>query len=161
MPAGRLEGVQFALNGGAILDRRQREASDAAGNFSIPVVVTPTGPGSVLLCAYTDDARTTTLAGASLMLEIQPAPSTQPPPSTQPAPATQPGPATQPSSRRASPAVEAHRAIRACRALLDPPNSRGCIRRAIRQANARCRRLRSRRSRSACLRAVRRVGRSS
>jgi hypothetical protein len=62
-PPDAWEAVQFALdNFGALVVRRQREAADAAGNFSIPIAVTPTGAGSVLLCGYTDDGMATTLA---------------------------------------------------------------------------------------------------
>jgi hypothetical protein len=167
-PPDAWEGVQFALsNGGAMVVRRQREVGDAAGNFSIPIAVTPTAPGQVLLCGYTDDGAASTLAGASLMLDIKPAPATAAPPAAAPpaaaAPAAAP-PAAKPKqsgSGRVSPALEAKRTIRGCRALLDGSGLRTCVRRAIRHANARCNRLRSRRSRSACLRAVRRVGRSS
>lgn len=168
-PPDAWEGVQFALsNGGAMVVRRQRETTDAAGNFSIPIAVTPTGPGQVLLCGYTDDGAASTLAGASLMLDIKPAPggpssAATPPAATPPAPAPSApaAPSSRPASSRVSPALEAKRTIRGCRALLDGATLRGCIRRAIRHANARCRHLRTRRSRSACLRAVRRVGRSS
>jgi hypothetical protein len=140
-PADAWEGVHFASNGGAVVVRRQREAADAAGKFSIPIAVTPTGAGSVLLCGYTDDGMATTLAAASLMVDIKPAPSTKPGPG------------------RPSPPVEAQRVVRTCRALLDGSALRSCIRRGIREANARCRRLPSGRNRSACLRAVRRVQR--
>ncbi len=75
-PADRWEGAQFAnANGGAIVVLSQSETRDAAGNFTIPVAVTPTAPGSVLLCGYTDDGAASTLAAASLMLHIAPAPS--------------------------------------------------------------------------------------
>jgi hypothetical protein len=135
-PADRWEGAQLANStGGAILVLSQREVPDAAGNFSIPVGVTPSAPGSVLLCAYTDDGEATTLAGTSLVLNIRP------------------------GSGPAKIAAEARAAIRGCRVLLSDP--RGCVRRAIRSANARCRRLPSRRSQTTCLRAVRGVGRTS
>jgi hypothetical protein len=167
-PPDAWEGVQFALdNFGALVVRRQREVTDAAGNFTIPVAVTPTAPGSWLLCGYTDDGAATTVAAASMLLDIKPAPGGTPPAATPPASAPSaaaPPPAAKPKqsgSGRVSPALEAKRTIRGCRALLDGSGLRTCVRRAIRHANARCNRLRSRRSRSACLRAVRRVGRSS
>jgi hypothetical protein len=138
-PADAWEAVQFATTGGTVLVRRQRETADAAGNFSIPVAARPTGPGRVLLCAYTDDGMATTLAAASLTIDIKAAASSGS------------------SSDRVSPPVQAQRAIRACRALLDGSGLRSCIRREVRDANARCRRLRSRPKRSSCLRAVRRV----
>jgi hypothetical protein len=143
-PQDRWEGVQFAtFNGGSVVVLSQREVPDAAGNFSIPVAVTPSAPGSVLLCAYTDDGEATTLARTSLTLDIQPAPSSPTP------------------SRRASIPEDARAGVRGCRALLSRSDSRGCVRRVIRQANARCRRLPSPRRRATCLRAVRRVGRRS
>ena len=141
-PPDRWEGVQFAqMNGGSVVVLSQREVPDAAGNFSIPIAVTPTAPGSLLLCAYTDDGEATTLARASLILDIQRAQS----PRSKPTPATI--------------AAYARSGIRSCRALLSDPA--GCVRRITRSANARCRRLPSQRSRTTCLRAVRRVGRSS
>jgi hypothetical protein len=161
-PPDAWEGVQFALdNFGALVVRRQREVTDAAGNFTIPVAVTPTAPGSWLLCGYTDDGAATTVAAASMLLDIKPAPAA--PPTAAPPAATAPAaapPAAKPKqsgSGQVSPALEAKRTIRGCRALLDGSGLRTCVRRAIRHANARCRHLRSRRSRSACLRAVRRV----
>src|SRR3954451_11153154 len=55
-PADSLEGMQFAEGtGGAILVVSQREAADSEGRFTIPVAITPTAPGTVLLCGYTDD----------------------------------------------------------------------------------------------------------
>jgi hypothetical protein len=57
--------------GGAIIVLSQREVPNALGAFTIPVGITPTAPGRVLLCAYTDDGETNTLAGASLTLNIQ------------------------------------------------------------------------------------------
>ena len=148
-PPDRWQGVQFAqANGGSVVVWTQRESPDAAGNFSIPIAVTPSAPGSLLLCAYTDDGATNTLAGASLILDIQPASSSQPP-------------SSQPPSRRLTIPGEALGAIRTCQALLSGSSSRGCVQRAIRRANARCRRLPSPRKRTTCLRGVRRVGRMS
>ena len=75
-PPDRWEGAQFANSaGGSIVVLSQSEKPDAAGNFTIPVAVTPSAAGSVLLCGYTDDGAASTLAGASLMLDIRPAPS--------------------------------------------------------------------------------------
>ena len=39
----------------------------------IPVAVTPSAPGSLLLCGYTDDGGAVTLARTSLLLHIKPA----------------------------------------------------------------------------------------
>ena len=134
-PADRWVGAQLASStGGSIVVLSQREVPDAAGNFSFPVGVTPTAPGSLLLCGYTDDGATTTLAAASLVLNIRPAP----------------GPAAI--------AAYARSGVRSCRALLSRPGD--CVRRIVRTANARCRRLPSPRGRTTCLRAVRRVSSS-
>jgi hypothetical protein len=143
-PADHFAGQQLAQStGGAILVLTQREAADEAGSFSIPIGVTPTAPGSVLLCGYTDDGLTSTLARASLTLRIE-------------RPGTSnggPGPARI--------AGEAARAVRSCRAVLSPSESKPCIRRAVGHANSRCRRLNAPRSRTKCLRAVRRASRAS
>jgi hypothetical protein len=136
-PPDRWEGAQFANGtGGSIVVLSQSENPDAAGNFTIPVAVTPSAPGSVLLCGYTDDGAAATLAGASLMLDIKPA-----------------------ASGRPSPPEYATRGIRSCRALLSGAQARSCIRKILRKANARCRRLPSRPARARCLRAVRRAER--
>ena len=136
-PPDRWEGAQFALgSGGAVVVLSQREVPDAAGNFTVPVAVTPSKAGSVLLCGYTDDGETNTLARASLTLDIAAA-----------------------GSGRPSPATEAGQGIRSCLALLGPSQARGCVHGAVKRANARCRRLQPRRTRTRCLRAVRRVAR--
>ena len=45
-PPDRWEGVQFAqATGGSVVVLSQREVPDAAGNFSIPVAVTPSARG--------------------------------------------------------------------------------------------------------------------
>jgi len=134
---------QFALtSGGAVIIWTQREPADLSGHFSIPVAVSPTAPGSVLLCGYTDDGATHTLAMASLTLQIQPAGS----------------PTSEPRGWRYIPA-EVRKGRRSCRALFAPSKVDGCIRRLVRDASRYCRRLPARRSRGACLRAVRRAGR--
>ena len=136
-PADRWEGAQFAnATGGSVVVLSQSENPDTAGNFTIPVAVTPLAPGSVLLCAYTDDGGAITLAGASLMLDIEAA-----------------------ASRRPSPPEYAAEGIRSCRALLTGSDARSCIRKIVRKANARCRRLPSQPGRTRCLRAVRRADR--
>ena len=140
-PLDSFEASQFAaVNGGTHVVVTQREHPDATGNFSIPVAITPSASGSVLLCAYTDDGATNTLARASLTLNIQPAGSSR--------------------TRSGTPAIRLDTlvAIRGCRAVLSPPRSRVCIRRAVARSSSRCRRLPGRRSRTACLRAVRRLG---
>jgi hypothetical protein len=133
-PEDHFEAMQLANStGGAVIVLTQREPADATGNFSIPIGVTPTAPGSLLLCGYTDDGEAQTLAGASLMFNIQRAG----------------------SGRQATIPQDARAGIRSCRALLSRPLS--CERSVIRKANRRCRHLRTGRARTSCLRAVRRV----
>jgi hypothetical protein len=60
-----------SAQGGEVLDEFHREDEDAAGNFSMPVAYTPGTPGRFLICGYTDDAATTTLATASLALTVE------------------------------------------------------------------------------------------
>jgi hypothetical protein len=132
-PPDRWEGAQFAdANGGSLVVFTQSEHPNPAGDFTIPVAVTPRAPGSVLLCGYTDDGADATLAGASLTLHIKRAAS--------------------------SPPAYAVRGIRNCRSRFAGARERACIRRTVRRANALCRRLPSRRAR--CRRAVRRVART-
>jgi hypothetical protein len=145
-PADRWQGAQFASgSGGAIIVLSQKEQPDTSGSFAVPVAVTPSAPGSVLLCGYTDDGEATTLAAASLILDIKPAPSGQ----------------TDTGSRPPSPAAYAAEGIRSCRALLEGSRARACIRKIVRKANARCRRIQSRSGRARCLRAVRRTANGS
>ena len=151
-PSDHFEAKQIAnATGGAILVFTQREAVDGTGNFSIPVGITPSAPGPILLCGYTDDGFTNTLAIAPLLLEIEPAPGSTPTPT----PTSAPTPST---GRRATIPEETRAGIRSCKALLSRPQS--CIRKIVRQANAACRREPKRR-RAACLRGVRRVARSA
>jgi hypothetical protein len=146
-PPDRWEAYQVAIGtGGSNIVRSQAETPDAAGNFSLSVGVTPSAPGSVLLCGYTDDGLTHTLAVAPLILNIQEPSSAQP--------VTTP---TKPTA--ASIAAYVRAAIRSCKALLDGSGLRRCIRHAVLLENKECRRLRPRRKSNACLRAVRRVRR--
>jgi hypothetical protein len=73
-PADYSSGKQVALSsgaqGGEVLDEYHREDEDAAGNFSMPVAYTPGTPGRFLICGYTDDAATSTLATASLTITV-------------------------------------------------------------------------------------------
>src|SRR4051794_39920761 len=74
-PADQGEGAQFALgSGGAIVVLSQTQHPNVAGDFMIPVAVTPTAPGSLLMCGYTDDGGAVTLARTSLILNIRRAP---------------------------------------------------------------------------------------
>jgi hypothetical protein len=74
-PADYSSGKQVARStgaeGGEVLDEYHREDEDAAGNFSMPVAYTPGMPGRFLICGYTDDAATTTLATASLTITVE------------------------------------------------------------------------------------------
>ena len=141
-PPDRWEGVQFAqANGGSVVVLTQTIRPDATGNFTIPIAITPSAPGSVLLCGYTDDGAALTLASAPLTLNIQAASSTHGRP------------------RQPTPSGYARQGIRACRALLAGRQARSCIRDILRKANTACRRLHSRRSRAQCLSDVRRVAR--
>ena len=74
-PADYSSGKQVARStsaeGGEVLDEYHREEEDAAGNFSMPVAYTPRFAGRFLICGYTDDAATTTLATASLALTVE------------------------------------------------------------------------------------------
>jgi hypothetical protein len=139
-PPDRWEAAQFANGGGGtVIVLSQRETPDAAGRFTVPVAVTPTAPGTVLLCGYTDDGMTTTLARASLLLEIKPASAARPP----------------------SPPLELRGAIRSCHALLAGKGARRCVRAATERARAGCRRYPSHRRQARCLRKVRKVARST
>jgi hypothetical protein len=74
-PAGYLNAFQVASStgaqGGEVVARAVREEVDAAGNFSIPSVYTPTVPGRFLICGYTNDGATYTFTTASLLLNVQ------------------------------------------------------------------------------------------
>jgi hypothetical protein len=74
-PEDMWEADQIARStGGAVIAHDQREIANAAtGAFSIPIGITATMPGRLLLCAYTDDGETQTLATTSTMLDIKPA----------------------------------------------------------------------------------------
>jgi hypothetical protein len=140
-PPDRWEGVQFAeANGGSVVVLTQSLKPDASGNFSVPVAVTPTAPGSLVLCGYVDDGAASTLAAASLPFVIQARPS-------RPA--------------RVTPAVQVVRDIRSCRALLGGKAGRRCVHRAVTRANGRCRKLKSHRREARCLRSVRRAARNA
>lgn len=84
-PSGYLNASQVASStyaqGGEVVANGQREDVDAAGNFSMPIAYTPTKPGQFLICGYTNDGATTTLASSSLILNVQgsPGPGSGPP----------------------------------------------------------------------------------
>src|SRR3954452_8621427 len=74
-PEDMWEADQIARStGGAVLMHDQREIANAAtGAFSIPIGITATRPGTLLLCAYTDDGEPQTLTTTSMTLVIEPA----------------------------------------------------------------------------------------
>jgi hypothetical protein len=161
-PADHFVGMQLATGtGGAIVTLAQPETPDPAGRFAIPVAVTPSAPGSVLLCAYTDNGASGTLAAASLMVNI--APATAPAPA-QPVAPSQPVIPAQPAAakptnggRMPTPPSYARQGAVSCRLLLGGADARSCVRSIVRKANARCRRLHSGRGLTRCLRSVRRA----
>jgi hypothetical protein len=139
-PEDAFEGSQLASStGGSIVVLTQSERPNGSGEFSIPVGVTPSAPGSLLLCGYTDDGAASTLAVAPLIVHIHKA-----------------GAARHRSSASRI-AGEAASGVRSCRALLDRPAP--CIRDVVKHANVECRRLKAPRSRKQCLRGVRRAAR--
>jgi len=155
-PQDRWVGAQFAQgSGGSIVVLTQSEQPDVGGNFAIPVAVTPSAPGSVLFCAYTDDGAAATLASASLIVNIQPAPSSRPGADSRPTGEAGGG------SRPPSPPAYAVQGIRGCKALFGGSQARSCIRDILRKANARCRRRHSGGARARCLQAVRRAAKRS
>ena len=123
--------------GGAILAWDVQMNVDASGAFSIPFGMTPAAPGPVLVCGYTAGLAGETLASDSLTLSVRAA-----------------GASNHPSKPAANIALDARRGIRSCLALLGRTQGRGCVRHVVNRANAACRRLRSRQSRTRCLRDV-------
>ena len=103
-PADENNAFQIASNtfaeGGEVVTNHQREDVDTAGNFSMPVVHTPRKPGRFLLCGYTHDGATTTLATASLALNVEDAAGPGPNPS--PSPAAKPASLTRPRVTRSA-----------------------------------------------------------
>ena len=87
-PADYSSGKQVARStsaeGGEVLDEFHREEEDAAGNFSMPVAYTPGLARRFLICGYTDDAATTTLATASLALTVEAVAGSGPGPAAKP-----------------------------------------------------------------------------
>ena len=71
-PAAALDGGQVAAGtGGRILAIALRPNLDQAGNFSNVVGYTPTAPGAMLICGYTDDGAGATLATATMTLNVK------------------------------------------------------------------------------------------
>ncbi len=70
-PADYLAASQLATStGGRLVAFDDRESLDAAGDFSMPVGYTPNAAGAQILCGYTDDGATDTLATATLALNV-------------------------------------------------------------------------------------------
>ena len=95
-------GYQIANTTGGVLVFTQRETPDIAGNFSFPVAFTPWAPGQYVICGYSDDGYTNTLAVGSLVVDVRPgaaAPAGGGSPS--PAPAGAPTNAEKPRVKRA------------------------------------------------------------
>jgi hypothetical protein len=101
-PTDYSSGKQVALSsgaqGGEVLDEYHREDEDAAGNFSMPVAYVPRLAGRFLLCGYTDDAAASTLATASLVMNVEGA--SAPGPTPAPAPTAKPVSVEKPRVRR-------------------------------------------------------------
>ncbi len=74
-PAGYLNASQVASStfaqGGEVVANGQREDVDGAGNWSMPIAYAPRMSGQFLICGYTNDGATYTLATASLLLNVQ------------------------------------------------------------------------------------------
>jgi hypothetical protein len=70
-PASSQDSTQIALAaGGEYLAFAQRENVAADGSFAHPVGFTPKKPGAWLICGYTEDGITNTMATASLRMEV-------------------------------------------------------------------------------------------
>ena len=151
-PPDSFEGMQLANGtGGAVIVYTQREATDGNGNFSIPVGITPSAPGTVLLCGYTDDGSTNTLAVAPLLLKIDAAGK---------APSSGGGGGGSSSSSTAAIAAEVRGGVRSCKALLSGKTLKSCVRRAVAHGKARCKHQHGRKARAKCVRAVKHAARS-
>jgi hypothetical protein len=76
-PADYLNANQIARSsyaqGGDVVVTAQRENVDEAGNFSLPFAFTPTVAGRFLVCGYTNDGATATLATSFLTVDVAPA----------------------------------------------------------------------------------------
>jgi hypothetical protein len=74
-PAGHEEGSQAAVEtvgngGGHVTPVWVRERPDASGAWSASLAYTPKAPGRFLLCAYTNDGFTNTLAAAATAIQV-------------------------------------------------------------------------------------------
>jgi hypothetical protein len=73
-PADYLNANQIARSshaqGGDVVVTAQREDVDEAGNFSMPFAFTPTVAGRFLICGYTNDGATATLATSFTTVDV-------------------------------------------------------------------------------------------
>jgi hypothetical protein len=125
--------VMASNGGGSWIVFIQGEHPDPAGNLTNPVTVTPTAPGTVLLCGYSDDGGGATMAVAQSILDIKPAPSSGAwsPPSPGAGASSPPSPGGN-ASAPPSPQVYAAQGIRRCRARLAGRAAKSCIRDVVR-----------------------------
>jgi hypothetical protein len=83
-PAGYLNASQIASStssqGGENVATALREDVDSAGNFAMPLAWTPSVPGRFLICGYTNDGATATLATSFLTMTVAGGPSSGPDP---------------------------------------------------------------------------------
>jgi hypothetical protein len=71
-PAGYLTASQLAnTTGGETITNAQREDADSAGQFSMPFGYSPARSGRMLICGYTNDGATGTLATSFSSLDVQ------------------------------------------------------------------------------------------
>jgi hypothetical protein len=71
-PAGYWDAVQIAnATGGGILDLSAPITPSSTGAWTVPIGLRPWMQGRLLICAYVGDGADTTLAGASLTLDVR------------------------------------------------------------------------------------------
>jgi hypothetical protein len=69
-PTDHWAGYQVGRGTGAVLTIAQREQPDGSGRFAFPVAFRPWVPGRFLVCSYTDDGATQTMAASTLVLDV-------------------------------------------------------------------------------------------
>ena len=70
-PDGYITAMQVAnTTGGEQVTNGQREEADSSGNWSMPFGYAPSRAGRMLICGYTNDGATGTLATASVVLDV-------------------------------------------------------------------------------------------
>jgi hypothetical protein len=78
--------IMATRTGGLLVTISAREVVDDAGRFANIIGFTPPAPGKWLVCAYSDDGYTNTLARASVTVDVAPAAAAAPPAAAPPAP---------------------------------------------------------------------------